>query len=410
MSAITRTGAVSPYDHRPFFERALAHGLRTGTISPERLATLNQEAPKGMVQIAKYFGTPWLRPELELARERLVRLVSLYLEHSCHGDLQRAAESLRDHSLLSRSKGGSDMLKALIALPPSTHFALAGEHSFTDADKPLLARWIQRPLADYLAQWTLRHGNALKMEAARWWADAWELDPAELHETDAEAVIRTALLMHAARRRKAPNRVEFENGVLRLRERYPQAADSPSALPGVTVPVRLPRHLHDAVLTLCESVQDDCRQLLDASRPLSRLLHGNPRFVGRYFWRHDPQGEWDHAAQATNAAWCKATGGHDDEASLLTLFLCLAAGQSPKTVLTPAGATRLLRRMRQLGWQPEHAHNYIMENAPHPHQGAYRKLWKSFVQESQAVLLDDHDHTLRDAQALLRRECNVMGG
>ena len=43
------------------------------------------DAPKGMVQIARYFGTEFLRPELEKARDRIVNLVSLYLE-STSGD------------------------------------------------------------------------------------------------------------------------------------------------------------------------------------------------------------------------------------------------------------------------------------------------------------------------------------
>lgn len=293
MSAPPQTGTVSLYDHRPFFERALAHGLRTGTISPERLAALNQEAPKGIVQIAKYFGTPWLRPELELARERLVRLVSLYLEHSCQGDLHRGAESLRDHTLLSRSKAGSDMLKALIALPQSTHFGLQGEDHFTDADKPLLARWIQRPLADYQAEWAQRHANAQKMQAARWWAHQWALEEEDLHDSDAEAVIRSALLLHAARKRKAPQWPAFAKLIEQLRAQ-PLLPDGTAPIQArLTVPARLPTHLRAPVQALCQSVQEDLRWLLDARRPVARLLRDTPAFAGRYFWLGDGADPFD---------------------------------------------------------------------------------------------------------------------
>ena len=85
--------AVALFDERPFFERALQHGVRHGILVPEKLAAMCQEAPKGMVQIARYFGTEYLRPDLELARTRLVNLVSLYLEDSCGGDLDRVIDA-----------------------------------------------------------------------------------------------------------------------------------------------------------------------------------------------------------------------------------------------------------------------------------------------------------------------------
>jgi lantibiotic modifying enzyme len=108
---------VALFDARPFFEKALAFGLQQRIIDQAKIEVICTEAPKGMVQIARYFGTEYLRPELERAKDRIVNLISLHLEHSCHGDLRSAAELLRDNSLLSRSKAGSDMLKALIAMP-----------------------------------------------------------------------------------------------------------------------------------------------------------------------------------------------------------------------------------------------------------------------------------------------------
>ena len=49
--------AVSLFDDRPFFEKALAHGVRHGLIGQDKLDAICAEAPKGMVQIARYFGT-----------------------------------------------------------------------------------------------------------------------------------------------------------------------------------------------------------------------------------------------------------------------------------------------------------------------------------------------------------------
>ena len=75
------------HDSRAFFEKALAHGLQHGILDAATLDAIHAEAPKGMVQIARYFGSEFLRPELEKARERMVNLISLYLQDSCEGDL-----------------------------------------------------------------------------------------------------------------------------------------------------------------------------------------------------------------------------------------------------------------------------------------------------------------------------------
>ena len=143
------TAALQLHDARPFFEKALVHGVQHGILDAARLVAICADAPKGMVQIARYFGSEFLRPELEKARDRMVNLISLYLLDTTDGDLTKAAISLRDHSFLSRSKGGSDMLKRLIAMPESSNFGMAG---YADAQTPLLALWSLRSYTDYQAE------------------------------------------------------------------------------------------------------------------------------------------------------------------------------------------------------------------------------------------------------------------
>ena len=69
------------------------------------MAAINADAPKGIVQIARYFGSEFLRPELEKAKDRMLNLISLYLEHSSGGDVKSSRVAARP-LLLSRSKGG----------------------------------------------------------------------------------------------------------------------------------------------------------------------------------------------------------------------------------------------------------------------------------------------------------------
>ena len=417
-SEVQRSSAsVSIYDARPFFEKALHYGVQHGIIDAQKLELICTEAPKGMVQIARYFGSEFLRPEIEKARERMVNLVSLYLETSCQGDLRQAAESLRDHSLLSRSKGGSDMLKALIAMPQNSHFGMNEYGAFTDEQIPLLAKWSLRSLADYQAEFAQRSQVAEVMDAAIWLAAQLGLDAADLEDAgkDAEAVIRTALLVLAAGRNDMPDWLGFEKMIIALRKKYAasQAVGKVKAKPASALTFSLaalkniPANLANVVEAVRQSVLADMLKILDPALAPRQLFDQTPAFMGRYFWIEDGLSEVDHHDRLTSSAWTKATGGLSDDGSLLTLFLCIAAGATPKTLLTEKAATTLVRKIQKSGFNPESAHQYIAANAPAQYQQDYAKLWADFVEESRPALQSDSFSRLEDALALLRLECNV---
>ena len=409
--------SVSIYDARPFFEKALHYGVQHGIIDAHKLELIRTEAPKGMVQIARYFGSEFLRPEIEKARERMVNLVSLYLETSCQGDLRQAAESLRDHSFLSRSKGGSDMLKALIAMPQNSHFGMNEYGAFTDEHIPLLAKWSLRSLADYRAEFAQRSQVAEVMDAAFWLAAQLGQDAADLEDAgkDAEAVIRTALLVLATGRTDMPDWLAFEKMIIALRKKYGAslAVGKGKAKPAGALTFSLaalknvPENLSRVVEAVRLSVLADIAKILDPALAPRQLFDQTPAFMGRYFWMEDGLSEVDHHDRLTSSAWSKATGGLSDDGSLLTLFLCIAAGAPAKTLLTEKGATALVRKLQKSGLNVELVHQYIAANAPVQLQQDYARLWADFVEESQATLQSDSFSRLEDALALLRLECNV---
>jgi hypothetical protein len=396
---------VSLFDARSFFEKALVHGVQHGIIPPEKIEAMNADAPKGMVQIARYFGSEFLRPELEKAKDRMLNLVSLYLEHSSGGDLHKAAESLRDNSFLSRSKGGSDMLKALIAMPQTSHFGMNETGGFSDRHIPQLATWALRPLSDYQLELAQRNQVALVLEAAIWLANALGLDVDDLAEAgpDAEAVIRTALLLQTLKRTQMPDWVAFEKLVADLRKKHATAKQPLD----IACPPKLPLRFKSTVESVRQSVLSDLPKMLDAQVAPHKLFSHTPAFMGRYFWLEDGVSEVDHFVRSTSKAWDKATGGHQDDGSLLTLFLCVAAGAAPKTILTEKGATALLRKIRKTGLKPELVGTYIQTHAPEQHQADYTALWQQFIDDAQAELQSDHIHAHTDGLALLRRECHV---
>jgi hypothetical protein len=412
---------VALFDARPFFEKALAYGLQHGLIDSAKLDTIATEAPKGMVQIARYFGSEFLRPELERARARIVNLVSLNLEHSSGGDLRRAAEALRDHSLLSRSKGASDMLKALIAMPQSSHFGMNEQGGFRDDHIPQLAKWSLRSLADYQAELTKRQQVAQVIDAALWLADYLGMDADDLEDAgrDAEAVIRTALLVLATKQTQLPDWVAFQKTIAALRKKAAAGkaagkgdskGDGKTASIAIPMPRELPAEFRAVVDGVRQSVLSDLPKILDSTLPARKLFDQTPAFMGRYFWMEDGLSEVDDFDRAASNAWNKATSGHSDDSSLLTLFVCIASGSAHKTLLTEKGAAALVRKARKSGLSPERVSPYILANAPAQYQNDYLELWAEFWDEAQGRLLSDHDDSLYDALALLRRDCNVAAG
>ena len=424
--------AVSLYDARPFFEKALQFGLQHGILPRTKLDAIAADAPKGMVQIARYFGNEFLRPDLEKARQRIVNLVSLYLESSSGGDLQKAAESLRDHSFLSRSKGGSDMLKALLALPTSSHFDLNENPDELAANTPPkgLAEWSLKSFADYQLELASRRALKQEKDAALWLAEALGLESGDLEEahTHAQAVIRTALLVASCQGTEMPDWASFEALLTALRKKYrptksrvvPPADKAPrrkSAGLAIVIPENLPQEFWAVVQAMQQSVAADLPQILDSALPVKALFimtddDHHPPLLGRYFWLEDLASELDQHDRAISNAWDKVTGGNCDDGSLLTLFVCVAAGAAPKTLLTEKAATVLIRKIQKAGapkgFDPEAAHQYILDHAPAQHQADYAHLWSAFVDEALPILQSDSAYAQQDALALLRRECNVM--
>lgn len=416
--------SLAQFDDRSFFEKALAHGLAHRLIDTAKLDAIALEAPKGMVQIARYFGSEFLRPELEKARERLVNLVSLALEVHSGGDLHQAAQALREHSLLSRSKAGADLLKALIAMPQSSHFGMQERGGFSDEHIPQLAKWSLRSAADYRAELAKRQQVADVVDAALHLAEALGTDRDELDDSgrDAEAVIRTALLALSLGHTQLPDWVAFEKMVLQLRKKATTGraagtgkgkATEHSAVAaagrGVVLPLPkgLPARLRAAVDAVRLSVESDLPKMFESALPARKLFDQTPAFMGRYFWVEDALGEVDHFERAASAVWHKATGGHSDDSSLLTLFLCVAAGAPHKTLLSAQGAAALVRKLRKNGLQAQAAQAFITDHAPDTHRSDYLEMWDAFLLDLEPLLASDHRSASNDTLSLLRRECNV---
>ena len=276
---------------------------------------------------------------------------------------------------------------------------------FSDQHIPQLARWSLASFAEVQAEMAARERVARVVDAALWMADQLGLSADELQdfEPDAEAVIRTALLTLATRRKELPDWSSFEKIVAALRRK-----DTVAVAAALVLPKNLPPEYTEVVESARQSVLADLPKLLDARLGIRKLFDQTPAFMGRYFWIEDALSEVDQHDRKRSAAWDKLTQGLGDDGTLLTLFVCVAAGSAPKTLLTDKAAATLIRKMRKTGFQPALATEFIRDHAPEQHQDDYARLWQDFVAEAQPTLLSDHDSKLSDALSLMRRECNVV--
>jgi hypothetical protein len=397
---------VALFDDRPFFEKAVAYGVQHGVLDQAKLDAIQTDAPKGMVQIARYFGSEFLRPELEKAKDRIVNMVSLTLQIQSGGDLRKAAVHLREHSFMSRSKAASDMLKALIVMPQNTHFGMNEHGGFSDKHIPQLAKWSLCNLTDYQAELAKRQQVTHVIDAAIWMAEymGFSSDDLKNETCSAEAVISTVLLAETFKCKELPDWMTFQEIIKKLR-------NSKKAIK-LKTPENLPTNLKPAVFWVREKVNSELSKLSNSQIPLEDLFKQNIKktgeFVGRYFWVTDNLTEIDQFYRQASTIWIKATGDHSDDSSLLTLFLCIATASAKKTILTEKSAKALIRKIRKSDIQPALASSFIQNYAPDEHKDDYLDVWEKFIDDSLDTLKSDHDYKFHDALRLLRHECNVV--
>jgi len=403
--------ALAIYDDRPFFETALRHGVRMAIITQAKLAMIEAEAPKGLVQIAEAFGSKYLRPEIETACKRIVNLASLYLIETSQGDLDIAAKLIRDNTFLTLSRGGSGLLKTLFALP---EYALLGREQKARIEDFLDVWSLKDKPQEYRNFLAHRQSNALEIEAGFWFGRAMDITQTELQEEDAEAlaVIRTAILKRLIGDAEAPieNQIEFAQIIEALRKeaksktKKPKIFETQQAQAQVfaePIPekfVELSRQVLDEILTR------DIPTILDTKNSLDRLVF---ELKERYFiCAHELEDTSDYDALVSKE-WAKLTKGKTDIDSLLTLFLCIAVDVPAKTSLPEKTAKSIVKKIREHGLDSQKTIAWIKSTAPHEKQEGLLQDWADFTEEAPTYLLDDWDTNYSGALRFLSENCHI---
>jgi hypothetical protein len=401
--------ALTTFDDRPFFDKALRYGVQQGLITPERLLGIQTDFSKGIVQIANFFSTAHLRPELELAQRRMVNLVSLYLEDMSGGDMQVAAASLRDKTLLSHSKAGSDMLKRLQAMPDSTLIdrgPVSPERQRAYLDEKTAAETI--PLAEYQSEFALRQENRNTIDFAFWLAKKMGVPRDEVDE--AESLIRSAMLVFFVDQAelKLPTRTAFVR--LFKSAKSPKARLNEDRLKGFlreapTEFQQLARRAMD------HFIAKDLPQIRAASSSADKLLYGDAGenyFVGESL--DEDVREYDRLVARE---WDRVTHGEsDDPAVVATVCLFVATGLPPKASMLLREAREIIRIFRTSGFDSPAVIKYVGDQAPEAMREDLQKFWDKELRGEAEEQLGDHDPNWPDthmerALEYLRTTCRA---
>ena len=380
---------ITKVDSRPFFEQALLFGVEHNIIMESRLESIISEGATGMVQIANYFGTAYLRTDLENAKARMVNLISLYLQDFTESDLQSSAISLRDKTLLAHSKAGSDMLRRLHNLPEDSFIgfaALPDSEKYFLNDKSLSSAM---NLAEFRLELKSRNETKLKINYALWLAKhLGNADQQSLANEAAESIINSAMLVLIMQHKKTqlrsqlPSQTEVIKLVSADRKKHikPDLADFNALLASA------PREFHKlSQLELDRFLADYSSKIRDFNSPVEQLM-SDGFFFFAYSHDEDDQKEYE---KLVAKEWYKLTKGEDDDSLFLTILLLVATGCAPKPSMLLKDAKAVISRYRTTGFNKVAALKFIEEHAPHTMYEDLKVLLNELESDCKVYLADD---------------------
>ena len=386
--------ALTTVDTRPYFERVLCHALQTGVVDNTRLDALRREGAKGIVQLATYFGTPNLRPELEAARTRLVTLVGLALEAESGGKIEGAGCLLRDKTLLALSKAGADRLRKLHTLP--TERLLGAPEVFRESEKDFLARCTaDTPMtyARYLAEQVTRERNKDYIDATYWLVGRLGVarEDADEWHVFCESVINSALLVLLCERKPA--------GFFSV-ERFMKLHEAARKKRSASVPA-LDAWLEEAPQGVRKLLQRESARFVAEVLPVIRefsateIYRNQDRFSGLFFFDTSSVNEITHHDKACAEAWTRITGNQGEHTDVQCgVLLMVATGLEPTRSLLKRDATRIWDRFRESGFDEAAVARFIDNVVPFEYQSDVRRLWEDDLGPEASLQLDSDDTTL----------------
>jgi len=408
--------SVATYDNTPFFEKALKYAIQKGLIDQVKLVEIINDAATGSLQIAEYFGeSTHLRKNLEVSMKRMVSLVSLYLEDVTDGELDKAAQLLKDKPFRALSRGGSQMLKLLYSMPEDEYFG----SSRLDTEREFLKKYLSKEIsiAKYRLQFNECEQYKKQINLATLLVKKLGATASELKDMYASTqhVIRTILLSLAyGAKKNITTKTKFPDEIT-LFEIFTSIRKEWTLLGDVTYSRKLiedlPAEFQSDINTTLQSIQnEDIPKVVNLSINLESVL--NELKHSKYFCIHNQLNEVSRFDKALAENWFMLIGdaeasGNDKDLLLLTLFLCVAAGIDRKTTLKVFEAKKAVLNIRENGLLQNEVLNLI-KTAPHDDIDQLISLWDDFINEALPYLLDSTDENLHEVIMYLTDRCNIQ--
>ncbi len=401
--------SLATVDNRPFFDKTLHIGVKQGIITPDRLKSIQEEFSKGIVQIANFFGTAYLRPELELALRRMVNLISLHLEDLSAGDIQVAAASLRDKTLLSHSKAGSDMIKRLHAMPDST--LIIGNPVSAESQRAYLDEKTASDtasLTEYRSELAMRLDNQNTIDFAFWLAKNMGASRNDID--DADSLIRSAMLVFFAdpAELKIPTRTEFVRLIKTVQNTKAKLNDTRLKSILREAPTEFQRLAQRAMERFVET---DLPRIRASSITADKLLYGDSGVM--YFVSESLDDDVREYDRLVAREWDRVTRGEaDDPAVVATVLFFVATGLPPKASMLLREAKAVIQHFRTKGFDSQAVIQFIDDHAPEAIREDLQKAWTDDLSREAEEQLNDSDPNWPDthmerALEYVRKTCAV---
>lgn len=375
-------------DARTLFERAWAHGVAAGIITPEHKEAIIKEGTRAMRKIASILGSENLRSDLERAQRAMMGLVNLHLEKTTRGDLRLASRALSEKGLLFHTRGASQAIKRILAIREGADPDHPDTEQLRRFEEEVVSAWPQYTYEEFQAQ----EDEAERMLDRRDAAEALlemlsgNVRPDPHHEP--EQVIMTTLLTLACLRKKA------WPGTQKAFEDLLQAIlKSPSRLG------KLPKSIPEEYREVIEAVWDErigaIRAVLtNPDQALHQLVAGDPAANPLHPLLVVPDvglGDLDDLEAQTTSHWAKLTRGSTDESRLLLIMLQGTLGMTEKAPFSQKTALHLLDSVLASRPADRQIREWLEANAPHPLQSGLIRLWTDFWEDRELSLHEDSD-------------------
>ena len=376
---------IATRDDRTLFERAWAHGVAAGIITPEIRASIVQEGTRAMRRIAALLGSENLRADLERAMRSMLGLVDLHLRQQSGGDLRVAVRLIADQGLLAHTRGASQSIKRILASREGVDPDRLDPEQKQRFEEEVVSAWARYSFEEF----RLRQDEADRIRAQRAAAAALSATlsgRAPEGWQEPEQIILTGLLILAVGRTKAwpKHSGEFEVLVAAARKAPSKLVKPPKSLP--------PEHRVALEEVWVRHAPALTAILTDPDTPVHVLAAGDPSVNRLHELLILPDDALDEVAshdERTTTHWQSLTRGRTDEARLLWVMLQGVMDLTDKVPLSQRAAERLLDSELISRPPKSRIRTWLEANAPHRLQADLLELWDDFWDEREFSLHED---------------------